>query len=150
MDEYNDSIFNQEQHPNEVIATLAKKHNSLTANVKGLQNALHGINKDESREPQWDRMLMQAASQQAKMQVRAARDAYLEDEKAKVWEAMQVQNDGKINQILAKPIHERNKAYYDNLQKADPVAFWDTKVCQQRKQDKEKLGLAYHLKNGSK
>ncbi|WON72756.1 hypothetical protein [Nitrosospira sp. Is2] len=141
-----DSIFNQEHHSNEATAFLAKKHNSVNEQVKGMRNAFHDLHKEATGEPDWASMLANATSQQAKMQIRAARETYEEEAKYKAWEAVQKVQEGKISTILSKPITERNKAYYDNLQKTDPNSYWDTKVQAQRRRDIKTLGLAYYLK----
>jgi hypothetical protein len=143
-----DNIFNQEQHPNEATAAIAKKHNSLTANSKALQNNFHDLHKEASREPDWSRMLMQAQSQQAKMQIRAAREVYEEEAKYKAWEAVQQVQDAKISSILSRPTHERNKQFYDDLQRNNPVAFWDVRIQAQKRRDKGTAGLGWHLKGG--
>ncbi|PTR15253.1 hypothetical protein C8R31_104282 [Nitrosospira sp. Nsp2] len=145
-----DSIFNQEHHSNEATAFLAKKHNSVMEQVKGMRNAFHDLHKEATAEPDWSRMLMQAQSQQAKMQIRAARETYEEEAKYKAWEAIQKVQDGKVTQILSKPLHERNKQFYDELRRSDVQSYYDTKVQAQRRRDIQTLGLAYHLKNGGK
>jgi hypothetical protein len=147
MDEFNDSIFNQEQHDNPSTAFLAKKQAGLTANVKGLQNALHDNKASAaSGELDWNKLLMNAPDQASKMRIRQAKEIYLEEAKWKQWEEAQLVQEGKISEILSKPIHERNKSWYDDLQRNNPVAYWDVKVQAQKRRDKATMGLGWHLK----
>lgn len=140
------NIF-QEKSSNEATAFLAKKNAGVNEQIKGMRNAIHNINKDPNdKEPDWASMLANAKDGLTRMNIRSAREAYNEEMKFNAWEAMQKVQEGKVSSILSKPITERNKAWYDNLQKTDPNSYWDTKVQAQRRRDISTLGLAYHLK----
>lgn len=145
-----ESIFNQEAHDNPSTAAIAKKHNSVNEQVKGLASTLRGIHKDEGdAEPDWQGMLLNAKDSTAKMHIRAAREAYKDEQKFKAFEVQQQAQEAKVTNILTTPLHERNKAFYEELQRNSPSLYWNVRIQRQKQRDKETMGLGFHLK-GSK
>jgi hypothetical protein len=141
------SIFDQTNHDNPSTAAIAKKQAGINEATREMTNIFRDIRKDDDGDtPNWSFMLANAVSSTQKMQVRAAKEEYELQAKHDAWEQAQVRNDARIDSILKKPLHERNKQFWDELQKADSSSFWNARCQRQRQMDKKTLGLAFHLK----
>jgi small-conductance mechanosensitive channel len=143
------SIFNQETHDNPSTAAIAKKHNAVNEQVKNLASTLRGIWKEADSEPDWQGMLLAAKDSTTKMKIRAAREAYKDEQKFKAFEAQQEAQAAKVTTILTTPQHQRNKSFYEELMRSDPSSYWDVRIQRQKQRDRETMGLGFHLK-GSK
>lgn len=147
MNIFDDVIEQQTDHDNPATAAIAKKQVSLNEQVREMAGALYKANKDESdKEPDWSFLIRNAKSQAEKWKVMAARDAYQEDQKMRIFEEQQARFDERVNRLLSTPLAQRNKFFYEDLQRNDPNVYFDSRVQRQRQRDRETLKLAYHLK----
>lgn len=98
----------------------------------------------EGGEPDWAGMLLNAKNQTEKFKIRAARDAWIEEQRFQAFQQAQDAHKVHIAEVLRTP--HRNKAFYDNLKVSDPKVFWSTECQRQMKTDKATMGLAFHLR----
>lgn len=118
--------------------------------VKGLAAQLHAnaLPQESNGEPDWTGMLLQAKTEPAKWKIRAARDAYKEEQRYKAVERQMAEQDAHNESVIKQP--NRNKEFYDDLRVNDPRAYWSVPVQKQMRNDKQTMGLSYHLKNRGK
>lgn len=142
-----DVMTQQASHDNEATKEVAKKQKGINEQVREMASIFHKAHKDESdKTPDWSYMLLKAQDATQKMRIRAAREAYQEEQKVRAFEAQQAAFDSRVDRLLATPQHLRNKEFYDNLKQTDPNAYWDSRVQKARQKDRETLKLAFHLK----
>lgn len=142
-----DVMAQQASHDNEATKELAKKQKGINEATKEITSIFHGIHKDQPKgEPDWQGMLLKAKDATAKMHIRAAKEAYQEDQRIRAFEIAQANFDSRVDRLLATPQHQRNKFFYEELKKNDPNAYWDSRVQKARQKDREVLKLAFHLK----
>lgn len=147
MNIFDDVMEQQAEHDNPATAAIAKKQMSLNDQVREMSSLFHQVRKDESdKEPDWKSMLLNATDATQKMRIRAAREAWQEDQKIRIFEEQQAAFDQRVNRLLSTPQAQRNKFFYEDLQKNEPSIYWDSRVQKQRQRDRETLKLAYHLK----
>jgi hypothetical protein len=144
-----ESIFQMDvmAQQTETDKEAAKKQTSITEKQKEITSIFHNIHKDVPKgEPDWQGMLLNAKDATQKMHIRAAREAYQEEQRIRAFEEQHRAFDQRIDRLLATPQHQRNKFWYEDLKKNDPSAWWDSRVQKQRQKDRETLKLAFHLK----
>lgn len=149
MNIFDDVIEQQTTHNNPVTQELAKKQMNINEQVREMASIFHKVQKDEKDsdpEPDWSGLLLNAKDATQKMRIRAAREQWQEDQKIRIFEEQQARFDERVNRLLSTPQAQRNKFFYEELQKIDPNAYWDSRVQKQRQRDRETLKLAYHLK----
>lgn len=115
-------------------------------NRDALQKAAAYFHKPpEGNEPDWNGMLLNAQTMTEKFKIRAARDAYQEEQKFIHLQQVQAAEQARITEVLKSPL--RNKQFYENLKQTDGRAYFSVEVQRQMKADKQQMGLAFHLKN---
>lgn len=117
---------------------------TATAKAAGLAQQLHAISHQESGEPDWQGMLLQCTSGIDKMKVKEAKAAWQDEQKYKAHLEAQAAMDARIAAIKTMP--NRNKAFYERLQREDGRVYWSTEVQRQIKADKAAMGLGWHSK----
>lgn len=130
------SIFQQQEEQPEV--TKPDTRDKLTKAASQFHKA------PEGSEPDWAGMLLNAKNQTEKFKIRAARDAWIEEQRFQKFQQAQEAHKVHIADVLRTP--HRNKAFYDNLKVSDPKVFWSTECQRQMKADKATMGLAFHLR----
>lgn len=115
-----------------------------TEKVAGLAQQLHAISHQESGEPDWQGMMLQAEGGIAKMKIKEAKAAWQDEQKWKAHLEAQAAMDARIQQVKQTP--NRNKAFYENLSRTDGRVYWSTEVQRQMKADKAAMGLYWHSK----
>lgn len=136
-----DSIFKTHEVKQE------NRHDSrgaTTAKAAGLAQQLHAISHQESGEPDWQGMMLQCTSGIDKMKVKEAKAAWQDEQKYKAHLEAQAAMDARIAAIKTMP--NRNKAFYERLQREDGRVYWSTEVQRQIKADKAAMGLYWHSK----
>lgn len=98
----------------------------------------------EGGEPDWAGMLLNAKNQTEKFKIRAARDAWIEEQRFQKFQQAQDDHKTHIAEVLRTPL--RNKAFYDNLKVSDPKVYYSVEAQRQMKTDKATMGLSFHLK----
>lgn len=98
----------------------------------------------DTGEPDWQGMLLRAKDQTEKFKVRAARDAWIEEQRFQKFEAAQQAHKVHIASVLQTP--HRNKVFWDNLKVNDPKVYYSVEAQRQLKTDKATMGLSFHLK----
>ncbi|HRK77755.1 MAG TPA: hypothetical protein PLQ95_04380 [Thiobacillus sp.] len=139
-----DSIFKTHEVKQE------NRHDSrgaTTAKAVGLTLQLHAIRHQgsDSGEPDWQGMLLQAKTGRAKWEIRAAREAWQDEQRTKAVMQVMAEQDAHNQEVIQRP--NRNKEFYDDLRMNDPRAYWSVPVQRQMKTDRANMGLAFHLKN---
>lgn len=120
------------------------------AKSMGLAAQLHAnaLPEDTNGEPDWVGLLMQAKTERAKWTIRAARDSWKEEQRYRAVASQMAEQDAHNESVIKQP--NRNKEFYDDLRVNDPRAYWSVPVQKQMRNDKQTMGLAYHLKNRGK
>ena len=140
------SIFNSVV---EVAQAIARKEEAtLDEIVKHQANGFRSNNKEEStiqKEPDWGHLIRNAQTPREKFEVMAARDAWQDNVRIKAFEQQQLQFDKKVLDVIASPV-VRNKEFYDDLQKNHPSIYYDKRIQNQRKADRQAMGLGFHLR----
>lgn len=115
-----------------------------TEKAMGLAKQFHSNTHQETGEPDWSRLLLEAEGGIAKMKVRDARQAWLDEKKYAAHLEAQAAMDARIQQVKTMP--NRNKAFYEKLQREDGRVYWSTEVQKQMKNDRSAQGLNWHSK----
>lgn len=116
-----------------------------TAKALKLAEQLHAINHlENSSAPDWQGMMLQAEGGIAKMKIKEAKAAWQDEQKYKAHLEAKAAMDARIQQVKAMP--NRNKAFYEKLQREDGRVYWSTEVQKQMKNDRSAQGLYWHSK----
>lgn len=115
-----------------------------TEKAMGLAKQFHSNTHQESSEPDWQGMLLAASSSIEKMKIRDARQAWLDEKKYAAHLEQLAATDSRIAAIKTMP--NRNKAFYERLQREDGRVYWSTEVQKQMKNDRSAQGLNWHSK----
>jgi hypothetical protein len=120
------------------------------AKSMGLAAQLHAnaLPEGTNGEPDWVGLLMQAKTERAKWTIRAARDSWKEEQRYRAVASQMAEQDAHNESVIKQP--NRNKEFYDDLRVNDPRAYWSVPVQKQMRNDKQTMGLSYHLKNRGK
>jgi hypothetical protein len=143
-------VFGVEGHKEQPKEDIRAKEDVRTAE---LANAFHQLHKAATpqlpadKEPDWNYLLRNAKSTREKFEVMAAHDTYKADQKYKAMQQQQAQFEKRVNDVFTIPQHDRNKFFWEELQKSSPSIYFDERIQKQRKRDKEVLGLGFHLSN---
>lgn len=115
-----------------------------SAKAAGLAQQFYRNTHKESGEPDWRGLMLQASSGIEKMKIKEAQAAYQEEQK---WKAHLEAEAAMSNRIAAiKTMPNRNKAFYERLQREDGRVYWSTEVQKQMKNDRSAQGLNWHSK----
>lgn len=115
-----------------------------SAKAAGLAQQLHANTHQASSEPDWQGMLLSASGGIEKMKIKEAKAAWQEEQKYKANLEVQAATDQRIAAIKNMP--NRNKAFYERLQREDGRVYWSVEVQRQMKMDKAALGLNFFSK----
>lgn len=94
----------------------------------------------------WKEQYRNAKGLAAKTEILNKRDEYLAAERAKAYAEQVLAEEREVEAILALPVSDRNKVYYEQLKQNKPLAYHSQKVQAQLKKDKSVLGLLFHMK----
>src|SRR5687768_3663403 len=87
------------------------KQKGVDDKLQELALRLRALNKDKNdsdKEPDWQGQLLNAKNSTEKMHIRAAREAWQDEQKIRVFEALQTAFDLKVNGLLNTPQLQRN------------------------------------------
>lgn len=124
-----------------------KQENRLgkqTEKVMGLAQQLHAIRQDNSSEPDWQGMMLQCTSGIEKMKIKEARQAYIDEQKHKANLEAQAATDGRVAAVKTMP--NRNKAFWERLQREDGRVYWSVEAQRLMKNDRSAQGLNWYSK----
>lgn len=94
----------------------------------------------------WQEMLRNASPGPEKWRVLSAKEAYdQERQHQKHSEAMQ-EKQKEIGAVLALRPADRNKEYYDKMQREQGSLYYRPEIQKQKAQDRRDMGLIWHLK----
>lgn len=131
--------------------TEVKQGNRHDARGAGASKALKlaeqfhaNTHQGNSSEPDWQGMMLQAEGGIAKMKIKEAKAAWQDEQKYKAHLEQQAAMDARIAAIKTMP--NRNKAFYERLQREDGRVFWSVAVQQQLRSDKAAMGLHWYSK----
>lgn len=95
----------------------------------------------------WKEKYRNAQGFSEKAEVLRKRDEALDAEMNKQLAEQANREQAKVDAIAALPRYQRNKQYYEALKQSDPVTFFSPAITKLRIEDKQKLGLQFHLKS---
>jgi hypothetical protein len=141
-----ESIFDQiEGKDQDDKKSLFDPRGTETATVMEFAAKMRAERIGQTTEPDWQGKLLKAKDGREKMQIRAAREAWQDEQRTKVMLQQQAELEAHIAEVIQRPA--RNKLFYEDLRVNDPRAYWSVPVQRQMKTDRQAMGLSFHLKN---
>jgi len=141
-----DSIFDQSESPSESTRELYKKQLSQIEAQAELMNIFRDNHVTHSdKEPDWPGLMRNSKDDRERHEVMRTKDLWIKAQKERIFQAQQDAFEARVDEVLATPQHLRNKQFYDNLAKNSPSLSFNVRVQKQRRQDRQQLGLAFHL-----
>ena len=129
----------------EIDTSTTEEKTTSTDNRDKVTKAAERFHKaPEGSEPDWAGMLLNAKNQTEKFKIRAARDAWIEEQRFQKLQQAQEAHKQHIASVLQTP--HRNKVFWDNLKVNDPKVYYSVEAQRQMKTDKATMGLRFHLK----